>query len=625
MVAGLVGLMPVRQLTPTVYAMVRPRPLPEGIARPVGGASEKPTAPADHGSHWMLDPALHAAETQSDHRVEARRAILDFIRPGSVGAELGVFTGLFSEFILRNAAPGVLHLVDPWWKAYGEYYPDWGAYTDCGRLSTRIAYRAATARTEQARGDCAVECHVAFSADWLSRQGDASLDWVYVDSTHHYEDTVRELELLCRKLRPDGYVLGDDWDPTPARPEHAVCRAVHDVLRRHPELELVYAGADHQYALRVRPGAALPPSPYRPAATAAAPERAAGTGTAASAQARGVDWSRRALEEGAAFDYRAFNQACDAAYADLRLVTELRPFSAEAPTVVCVVRNEQLRLSDFLRHYKSIGVKVFHIIDNDSTDDTAKICTADDAVTLWHTNASYAEAAIGQLWVGALARKHGLGKWVLNVDADELFVYPGMEQFPIGALQDWLVTHGCTRMFAPLIDLYGSRPYEHRNLADARQMLSQTPFFDGGTMAGKPCYRRQQTPYGPLLVGGPRNRAMANDGQAFWLSKFPLSLWRETTAYANVHFPYPFAENPGTPYGALLHFKFLGDFAERVREAVADPRHWANFGGYDDYRLYHDWIASIGAGSSLFSRECSRIYRDPQSLVRAGIIEQLPW
>jgi hypothetical protein len=566
----------------------------------------------------MLDQALRAAETETDHRVEARRAILDFIRPGSVGAELGVFTGLFSEFILRNAAPRVLHLVDPWWQAYGEYYPDWGAYTDYGRLTTRAAHDAAVARTEQARGECAVECHVEFSADWLSRQDDASLDWVYVDSTHHYEDTVQELELLCRKLRPDGYVLGDDWDPTPARPEHAVCPAVHEVLRRHPELELLYAGADHQYALRVRSGAPLRSGAF----TAPAQQRAAGLG--ASAKAR-VDWSRRALEEGAAFDYRAFNEACDAACADLRLVTELRPFSAEVPSVVCVVRNEQLRLPDFLRHYKSLGIKVFHIVDNDSTDDTAKICTADDAVTLWHTEASYAEAAIGQLWAGAVARKLGLGKWVLNVDADELFVYPGMERFPIGALQDWLAAHGHTRMFAPLIDMYGSRPYEHRNLADSRQMLSQTPFFDGGTIGGRPCYRREHTPYGPLLAGGPRNRAMANNGQAFWLSKFPLSLWHEATAYANVHFPYPFTENPATPYGALLHFKFLGDFSERVSEAVADQRHWANLGGYDDYRLYHDWIAKRDAGNSLFSRESSRIYRDPRSLVRAGIIEQPAW
>src|SRR5438874_6245119 len=59
----------------------------------------------------------------------------------------------------------------------------------------------------------------------------------------------------------------------------------------------------------------------------------------------------------------------------------------------------------FIDHYKRMGVKTLHIIDNGSTDDTAKICAAESCVTLWHTRRSYAEAAIGQLWVGAIARK----------------------------------------------------------------------------------------------------------------------------------------------------------------------------------------------------------------------------
>lgn len=180
---------------------------------------------------YAAHPGLYSAEHDAEHRLEGRRGILDLLQPRTVGAELGVFTGLFSEIILRVARPAVFHLVDPWWLEYGELYPDWGAYTDHGRLPTRVAHDAATARAEAARGACDVEIHVSTSADWLRSLPDASLDWAYVDSTHYYEETLEELNLLNAKIRPDGIVLGDDWRPDPGHAHHGVFRAVHELVR----------------------------------------------------------------------------------------------------------------------------------------------------------------------------------------------------------------------------------------------------------------------------------------------------------------------------------------------------------------------------------------------------------
>lgn len=180
---------------------------------------------------YAAHPELYTAEHDADHRLEARRGILDLVAPGTVGAELGVFTGLFSEVILEAVRPSVLHLVDAWWLAYGELYPDWGAYTDHGRLPTRGAYDAVVARGEAARGECVVEIHVSTSADWLRSLPGASLDWAYVDSTHEYADTLEELELLAEKIRPDGIVLGDDWRPDPGHAHHGVFRAAHELVR----------------------------------------------------------------------------------------------------------------------------------------------------------------------------------------------------------------------------------------------------------------------------------------------------------------------------------------------------------------------------------------------------------
>jgi hypothetical protein len=174
-----------------------------------------------------------------------------------------------------------------------------------------------------------------------------------------------------------------------------------------------------------------------------------------------------------------------------------------------------------------------------------------------------------------------------------------------------------------MIDMYGSRLYGSARQPDPRPLLLQNPFFDGSADPGCRSYEFQQTPYGPLLAGGPRNRILsADDRKKFYLSKFPLSLWAADTAYANPHFPYPFCDNPGTAYGALLHFKFLSDFEDRVATAIVEGEHWRDA---TEYREYQRWIGQGGSHAAVFSTRYSRIYRRPESLIAAGLIEQIPW
>src|SRR5260221_13426582 len=143
-------------------------------------------------------------------KAQHRRFVLDLIPSDSVGAEIGVFTGLFSSILARDRRISKVTFVDPWWKAFGSHYPDWGIYTDYGRLSTQSAYEVARIRVSR----CGLPnrfVEVAFSYDWLAAQPDRSLDWAYLDSTHDYEGTKRELQLLDRKISHTGIILGDDW------------------------------------------------------------------------------------------------------------------------------------------------------------------------------------------------------------------------------------------------------------------------------------------------------------------------------------------------------------------------------------------------------------------------------
>ena len=48
-------------------------------------------------------------------------------------------------------------------------------------------------------------------AAMLERLDDASIDVFYVDADHSYECVRRELEVIARKVKPDGYIVLDDY------------------------------------------------------------------------------------------------------------------------------------------------------------------------------------------------------------------------------------------------------------------------------------------------------------------------------------------------------------------------------------------------------------------------------
>jgi len=131
---------------------------------------------------------------------------------GAVCAEIGVFRGEFTRSILEVTKPGELHLIDAWWERYGDHYPaEWGAFSDYGRLSTRRAYDDAAKVVAASPPSSRVTTHVGDDCEILETFADGYFDWVYLDTSHQYEDTVRELDLLSRKVKPDGFIAGDDW------------------------------------------------------------------------------------------------------------------------------------------------------------------------------------------------------------------------------------------------------------------------------------------------------------------------------------------------------------------------------------------------------------------------------
>jgi Methyltransferase domain len=178
-------------------------------------------------------------------RNELREEFLRRTIPANgVGAELGVFKGTFTRTLLETTRAKKLYIVDPWHRLGARW--DWAA----GDRSTINALRRILHEHRDNLVTGRLELVIDTDLAFLERLEDGALDWAYVDTTHEYEQTKAELDLLQRKVKPDGVIAGDDWQPNPSHRHHGVCRAVREFVAMRP-FELFYSSEnDFQWAIR---------------------------------------------------------------------------------------------------------------------------------------------------------------------------------------------------------------------------------------------------------------------------------------------------------------------------------------------------------------------------------------
>ena len=160
-----------------------------------------------------------------------------------MGAEVGVHKGHFSDVILDVVEPTELHLIDPWYLLGAEWR--WGK----GDRSTAHALGRIISRMGSRLADGQVVVHVGWALDVVESFEDGSLDWIYVDTSHRYEDTKAQLPVLARKVRPGGVIAGDDWYAKPSHPHHGVARAVQEFAEDENDPLIYSSDVDHQWAI----------------------------------------------------------------------------------------------------------------------------------------------------------------------------------------------------------------------------------------------------------------------------------------------------------------------------------------------------------------------------------------
>ena len=172
------------------------------------------------------------------------QVIKPFLRKDAVAAELGVLKGDFSRLIVRDLHPAKLHLVDPWYLQG----PEWS--WERGDRSTVRALAGVVRDFESELSQGQVVLDVEYDQDFLATLPDAYFDWVYLDTTHEYQQTKMELQLLQRKVKPSGVIAGDDWQPNPAHRDHGVYQAVQELIAEGRYVILYADPRSLQWAIR---------------------------------------------------------------------------------------------------------------------------------------------------------------------------------------------------------------------------------------------------------------------------------------------------------------------------------------------------------------------------------------
>jgi hypothetical protein len=129
-----------------------------------------------------------------------------------VMVEIGVSTGLMSEYLLRTRADLIWHGVDPWLPV-----------EDCSeayRATNDIHSRLTLGQVEMHMGIAlerihpfgvrAHNVHRAMSIDAAQSFDAASVDLVFADGDHSYEGTSADIAAWWPKVKPGGWLGGHD-------------------------------------------------------------------------------------------------------------------------------------------------------------------------------------------------------------------------------------------------------------------------------------------------------------------------------------------------------------------------------------------------------------------------------
>lgn len=254
--------------------------------------------------------------------------------------------------------------------------------------------------------------------------------------------------------------------------------------------------------------------------------------------------------------------------------------------VLCLIRDGELHVKSFIEHYFRLGIKHIVLLDNNSTDATVTIAQNYKNVTILQTELAfkYYKMAMREYLIRRFSKR---GRWILSVDADELFDYPFSNIAPLNALLNYLNQNSYTAVVAHMLDMFSDKPLANQESRISDSLRDTYQYYDLNNITKMGYYfPGNQTANKKIAVyfGGIRKTVFGSDNKVgVILTKHPLFFCdgKMKPLFINEH-DVRYARIADFSC-VLYHYKFLDDFHLRAARNAYEESYFNNSAEYKRY------------------------------------------
>lgn len=155
----------------------------------------------------MIPPELPASFFTNSRVCSNRFEVLDYLPKGGVIAEVGVAYGNFSEVLLEKLKPEKFIAIDSF--AFTADNEPWQQTIIKDSKVSHLDFYKNKFSNDIATGR--VEVYAGLSWEVLAKLPDNSLDYLYLDAGHSYEEVIKDIEQLKKKMKEKGIIQFNDY------------------------------------------------------------------------------------------------------------------------------------------------------------------------------------------------------------------------------------------------------------------------------------------------------------------------------------------------------------------------------------------------------------------------------
>ena len=285
--------------------------------------------------------------------------------------------------------------------------------------------------------------------------------------------------------------------------------------------------------------------------------------------------------------------------------------------VLCLVRDGELWIKEFVEHYFAKGFKHIVFLDTGSTDQTLNIARQYSNVTVLETRVPFKDHDL--LFRRYLVKKFAKNAWSLTADIDEFWDYPHSDTLKLKMLLVYLNESGANAMVAQTLDMFmpelptdaveSLKLYDHYD----HSAIKKDALDQGGGYRDHGFYSRNAFCKNiQFYRGGIRAKKFGMED--IWLTKMPL-IFFDNHIHAAEHQHFSNNAMVADLTSVLFHYKFTHNFREKIQDALEQKQY---FGDSVDYQDYAETLTE--ASRFQFTTPSMRRFKSIENLVKEDFL-----